>query len=97
MGVEFHMPPRHSRQLPPFWVPDLSFDPEILDALVGHRIDVDSSKQALILEFVPDPFALLRQLIEELVVRTRCRSIQFRSCRWLFNNISSRRVDFRGP
>ena len=69
--VRLFMHPCYSRQLAPFGVPNLIFDPDILDAFVGLSLEINNSSRWLALKLIFDPFTLLGHLTEELVVGTR--------------------------
>lgn len=64
------MPPQHSRQYTPSYVPNPSLRPGILDVLVRPRIDVGSVSAFQIHRFFLDSFALFRYLIDELMIWT---------------------------
>ena len=64
------MHPRLSGQKAPFRIPDLFLDPHVLEIFVGLSVGVDRLGRSFILEFISNPFTLLRDLVEELVVRT---------------------------
>ena len=63
------MLPRHSRQYTPSF-PNPSLGPGVIDILVGRCIDVCSASAFPIRGFVSDLFALLRHLIEKLMLWT---------------------------
>src|SRR6266487_5064591 len=65
------MLPRHSRQYTPSFIPNPSLGPGVLDNLVSPRIDVGSVIALFIGGFGLDSFALLRYLIDELMIWTR--------------------------
>jgi hypothetical protein len=65
------MLPRHSRQYTPSFVPNPSLGPGVLEILVGRCIDVCNASAFPIRGFVLDSFALLRYLIDELMIWTR--------------------------
>jgi hypothetical protein len=62
------MLPRHPRQYTPTSAPNPSLGPGVLDILVRPRIDVGSISAFPILGFFLDSFALLRYLIDELMI-----------------------------
>ena len=65
------MLPRHPRQYTPSSVPNPSLGPGVLDILVRPRIDVCSISAFTIRGFFLDFFALLRYLVEEMMIWTR--------------------------
>lgn len=69
--IRLFVNPCHSRQFTPGRVPDLIFDPVILDSLVGRSIEVDGTARSLEVCLASDPLTLLGYLIQELMIGTR--------------------------
>jgi hypothetical protein len=67
------MLPQHSRQYTPSFVPDPSLGPGVLDILVGRCVDVWNVHTTAFAThiFILYSFALLRYLIDELMIWTR--------------------------
>jgi hypothetical protein len=55
--------PEHARQLAPFRIPNFIMNPVVLDALVGHGIEVKARAGWLVVKLVLDPGTLLGYLI----------------------------------